>query len=38
VLTHGGEHDAKEPSLTTRDAGVVEIKVELLVVDGTFST
>ena len=35
VLTHGGEHDAKEPARATRDAGVVEAEVKLLAFDGT---
>ena len=38
VLAHGGEHDAKEPALTARDASVVEAEVELLAFDGTFGT
>ncbi len=38
VLTHGGEHDAKEPAFPSRDTSVVEGEVELLAFDGTLGT
>jgi hypothetical protein len=38
VLAHGGQHHAKEPTLTAHDPGVAETEVQFLAFDGTFAT
>ena len=36
VLTHRGQHHAKEPAFTAGDAGVIETEIEFLAFDRTF--
>ena len=38
MLAHGGQHHTKEPTLSARDASMVEAEVEFFAFDGAFGT